>query len=92
MYSLYTDGSILAGLYPKDIGNIITKIKQAKLDIIVERSIGSFFGVNIDSKGDMTIRITQPLLIDSIFEDLNVLVPKVKTKDTPCSFRIIHRQ
>ena len=58
----------------------------------MEESIENFLGVNIDIKKDGTIHLTRPLLADLILKDLNLLVSKVKLKDTPvCSFRILHR-
>ena len=92
MYALYTDDSILAGPCPKEIDKIMTLMRKVKLDITEEGTLEDFLGVNIDRKKDGTIHLTQPLLIDSILKDLNLLGPLVNAKNTPaCSSKILKR-
>ena len=92
MYALYTDDSILAGQCTEEIDNIMAQMRKVNLDITEEGTLEDFLGVNIDRRNDGTIHLTQPLLIDSILKDLNLLGPGVKTRDTPaCSSRIFKR-
>ena len=90
MYAVYTADSILAGPCPKEIDNIMAQMRKVNLDITEEGTLEDFLGVNIDRRKDGTIHLTQPLLIDSILKDLNLLGPGVKTRDIPaCSSRIL---
>ena len=59
MYALYTDYSILAGLDPKEIDNIIAQMQQVKLDITVEGPFEDFLGINVKRKNDGKIHLTQ---------------------------------
>lgn len=85
MYALYTDDSILAGPCPKEIDNIIQKMKRAKLDITIEGDLEDFLGVKISRKQDGTIHLTQPHLIDSVLEDLHLTKDNVTVKQTPAA-------
>ena len=58
-------------------------MRQARLDVTEEGILEDFMGVNIDRKQDGTIHLTQPHLIDSILQDLNLLGPNIKTKTAP---------
>lgn len=68
MYVLYTDDSILAG----EIHPIIKEMKQVKLDIMVEGDHLDFLGANIDRLPDGSYHLSQPNLIDSILNDLQL--------------------
>ena len=92
MYALYTDDSILAGPDPKEIDNIIEKMKAVNLDITIEGDLEDFLGVKISRKDDGTIHLLQPHLIDSILKDLGLDRPPAsgkhnppKTKETPAA-------
>ncbi len=82
MYVLYTDDSILTGPDPKELDDIIAKMKT-KLDITVEGNVSDFLGVNIDQKSDGSIHMTQPHLIDRILKDLRLDHPDCSSKETP---------
>ena len=84
MYVLYTNDSILAGPDSKEIDQAIEDIKKAKLNITIEGDIKDFLGVNISRKPDGSIHLTQPLLIDQIFQDLH-MQDNTKPKTTPAA-------
>ena len=82
MYVLYTDDSILAGPDEEELNNIIKEIEAAKLGVTDEGDLSDFLGVHIERK-DGEFHLTQPKLIESILEDLNLDGPDTKTKDIP---------
>ena len=82
MYVLYTDDSILAGPSQEEVESILAEIEQAKLGITDEGDISDFLGVHVERVGD-EFHLTQPKLIESIIEDLNLNQPSTKSKDTP---------
>ena len=81
MYALYTDDSIVAGLDPTEIDDILKQIRKDKLDITEEGTLGYFLGVNIDRKPNGTIHLTQPHLIDNILGYLHLLGEGGKIKN-----------
>jgi hypothetical protein len=86
LYVLHTDDSLLAGPDKKEIDNIIQELQQkAKLAITVEGDLANFLGVNIDRRGDGTIHLSQPHLIDQILEDLRLKGDNVKERTTPAA-------
>ena len=85
VYVLYTDNSILAGPDEAEIDQVIQDIKDAKLDITVERDIQDFLGVNIDILSDRKILFTQPNLIDKVLKAMNMDQTSLKIKDTPAA-------
>jgi hypothetical protein len=85
VYILYTDDSILMGPDPKELDNLIDKMKATKLELTVEGDISDFLGVKIDYKRDGTIHLTQPLLINSILHELQLDKPNTKIKTTPAA-------
>jgi hypothetical protein len=70
---------------PKELDNLIDKMKATKLELTVEGDISDFLGVKIDYKRDGTIHLTQPLLINSILHELQLDKPNTKTKTTPAA-------
>ena len=59
---------------------------KVKLNITEEVIIEDYMDVNIDIKEDGTIHLAQTLLIEVIFNDLNLLHPVVNTQKIPaCS-------
>jgi hypothetical protein len=70
LYMLYTDDSLLAGPDNNEIEQIIKDLKKAQLNITDEGDIQDFLGVNIDSRPDGSVHLTQPHLIDQILKDL----------------------
>ena len=50
----------------------IEDIKKANLDITIEGDLQDFLGINITRKGDGTIHLAQPHLIDQILKDLSI--------------------
>jgi hypothetical protein len=92
MYVLYTDDSVLAGPDRAEIDQVIEDIKKAKLDITVEGDIQDFLGINIERKGDGTIHLTQPHLIDSIIKELRLDDDNVQIKTTPAKTSDILRR
>ena len=82
MYVLYTDDSILAGPNDEELFKVLKEIEDAKLGITDEGEVADFMGVHIQKVGD-EFHLTQPKLIDSILEELNLDGPGVHTKDIP---------
>ena len=72
MYMLYTDDSILDGPHKDAVDQVIQDIQDAKLNITIERYPQYLLGMNIDSRQDGSIHITQPHLINQILEDLSM--------------------
>jgi hypothetical protein len=85
MYTLYIDGSILAGPNQDEIEQIIKEMTKANLDITVEGDLQEFLGVNIKRKDGGTIHLTQPPLIDKILKDLRLDGDEVTEKTVPAS-------
>ena len=82
MYVLYTDDSILAGPDKEELDSIIKEMEAAKLGVTDEGELSDFLGVHIERKGG-EFHLTQPKLIESILEDLNLDDPSTNTKDIP---------
>lgn len=92
MHAQYTDDSILMGPCLKEIDKIMVQMHKVKLNITEEGTLKDFLVVNIDRRKDGMIHVTQPLLIDSILKDLNLVGSGVKIRDIPaCSSRILKR-
>ena len=92
IYVLYTDDSILAGPDEDEINKTIEEMKATGLDLTVEGDLQDFLGVNIDRKEDGTIHLTQPHLIETILEDLNLHRDNVSDRDVPAaSSKLISR-
>ena len=92
MYALYTDDSILAGPSKPEIDKIIKEMRTHKLNITDEGDITDFLGVNIENRGDGTVKLSQPHLVDQILKDLRLESDDVKTKSTPAaSSKILSR-
>ncbi len=85
MYALYTDDSILAGPDKGEVDEIISQLKQAKLDITDEGNIEDFLGVNIDRRSDGSVKLSQPHLIKQISNDLKVDCQSLNMKDIPAA-------
>ena len=91
MYVLYTDDSILSGPDEAELDATIAEIQAAGLGITDEGDIADFLGVHIERKNG-EFHLTQPKLIDSILEDLNLEGDNVHIKDTPmASSRLLSR-
>ena len=78
IYLLYTDNSILAGPYQKEIDDKIIDIKNADLNITEEGDIQDFLGINIQKRKAGEIKLTQPHLIDQIIKDMSMDKENVK--------------
>jgi hypothetical protein len=85
IYLLYTDDSILTGPDPKELDTIVNDMKKAGLAITVEGDIQDFLGVNVERRGDGTIKLSQPHLIEQILKDLRLDGENVTCKQTPAA-------
>jgi hypothetical protein len=85
IYTLYTNDSILAGPDKKEIQQVITDLKAAKLNITEEGDLEDFLGVQIEQKKDGLVHLTQPHLIDQILKVLRLDQESVTTKNVPTS-------
>ena len=87
----YTDDSILPGPHKNEVDQAIQDVQDAKLNITIKVCLQNFLGVNIDSRQDGSIHLTQPHLIEQILEDIKI-GKIVKPKSTPASIpRLISR-
>jgi hypothetical protein len=85
IYVLYTDDSILAAPTDKELDQVIQQMKDSGLDLTVEGDVSDFLGVKIDRRPNGEIHLTQPHLIDSILELLNLKEDKCKVKSLPAA-------
>jgi hypothetical protein len=76
---------ILAGPTNKELDQVITDMKKAELNLTVEGDVADFLGVKIERKTDGTIHLTQPSLIDSFLECLQLKEDRGKAKNTPAA-------
>ena len=91
IYVVYIDDSLILGPDASQIDKCIKDMRSQDLHLTEEGGITDFLGVQFDTD-DTTCRMSQPLLIDSILKELNLLRPKTKTKDTPmASSKILSR-
>ena len=72
IFVVYTDDGIL---FDPSMSTINERIKdlQSLFDLEVQGNIQDYLGIRIDRKSDGSIHMTQPHLIDSVLEDLNLL-------------------
>ena len=92
IYILYTDDSIITAPTLDEINNAIKAIKSTSLIVTEEGDVQDFLGVNITRNGN-TVKFKQPLLIQSILNDLRLDEHKHGlTRDTPAqSLTILKR-
>jgi Reverse transcriptase (RNA-dependent DNA polymerase) len=81
IFCVYVDDGILFSPNENEIGECIKEF-QAKFNISVEGDVSDYVGVNVESKDDGTIHMTQPQLINSIIKELNFL-DSTKPAKTP---------
>ena len=79
---VYVDDCILMGITDAVIDEAVRVLRLSKQNFTIEDkgAFSNFFRVRIDCSNDGTITLTQPQLIDSIIEDLNM---KDNTKPRP---------
>ena len=71
---VYVDDCILMGTTDAAINEAIHEFRSPKQNFTIEDEgvVGNFLGVKIDHSANGTVTLTQPQLIDSIIEDLNM--------------------
>ena len=75
------------------IDEALHALRASKQNFIIkdEGVVGDFLGVKIDHSDDITITLTQPQLIDSIIEDIN-MKDNTKPRAAPaCSSKLLHK-
>ncbi len=82
VFVLYTDDSILAGLDPQELDDIIQEMKAVGLNLTVEGNISDFLGVQIDRINENTFNLSQPHLINDIIKELRLDGQTVVIKKT----------
>ena len=90
---IYVDDCILVGITDAVIDKAVGVLRLSKQNFTIEDewTVGVFLGVRINHHDNGTITLTQPQLIDSIIEDLNM---KDNTKPRPipaCSSKLLHK-
>ena len=84
MYVLYTDDSILAGPDKQELEQIVSDMRDTKLDLTHEGDLEDFLGVHIQRDQEAgTFNMTQPRLITSILEELGLDKDNATIKPTP---------
>jgi hypothetical protein len=83
----------------KEIDKIIKQLREHNFDVQDEGQIKDFLGVQIQHKKDGTIEMSQPHLVQQIFQDLALLPPNgattkpskytPKSIDTPAASTVI---
>jgi hypothetical protein len=76
---VYVDDAILCGPSSKDIGDIISSLKEG-FDVTDEGEIDDYLGVKVTQPTKDTIELRQPHLIQQILDEVGML-PQSKMKD-----------
>ena len=90
---VYIDDCILIGIMDAIIDEAVHALRSSKQNFTIEDEgvVGDFLGVRINRNDDGTIMLTQPQLIDSIIEDLN-MQDNTKPQSIPaCSTKLLHK-
>jgi hypothetical protein len=84
------DDGIIAGPNKEDIDQIIIDL-QTMFNVSNKGDLADYLGVNIETREDGTIKLSQPHLIRHIIEDAN-FQSDMKYKATPAaSTKILHK-
>jgi hypothetical protein len=79
---VYVDDTIILGPDEKEMEENI-KLLKGKFKLGEEGDLCDYLGIKITRKTDGTIALTQPQLIASILQDLNLQAPNAKGRKTP---------
>lgn len=81
---MYTDDSIITAPTEQEMNDAVAAIKSTKLHVTEEGDVQDFLGVNITRHTDGNIEFKQPLLIQTILDDLRLDEHEHgKIRDTP---------
>jgi Reverse transcriptase (RNA-dependent DNA polymerase) len=86
---IYTDDTIITRPNEKDINTAIADI-SSKFSIPSKDSVSDFLGVHIERRNNNIIEMTQPTLIQSILDDLELKEDSNTTQLPALSTRILH--
>ena len=90
---VYVDDCILMSTMDAAINETIRTLRSSKQNFTIEDEgvVSDFLGVKIDCSNDGMITLTQPQLINSIIEDLN-MKDNTKPRAIPaCSSKLLHK-
>ena len=90
---VYIDNCILMGTMDAVIEEAVHALRSSKQNFTIEDEgvVSDFLVVRIDCSNDSTIMLTQPQLIDSIIQDLN-MKDNTKPRTVPaCSSKLLHK-
>ncbi len=88
---VYVDDSILMGPDNAELEHLLREMHK-KFKIQEEGELCDYLGVEIKKEADGSITLTQPQLIDSILNDLQLNGANVKARNTPAlKTRILHK-
>ena len=91
MFLIYIDDGIIAHPDKREIDKVIRELRDLEYDISDEGDIGDYLGVKVDALADGCIKLSQPLLMQQICNDLG-FNDRTKTKSLPAlSSSILHR-
>jgi hypothetical protein len=87
---IYVDDTILLGPTKQEVEHVISMMKSS-FDTQDEGTISDYLGVKITRNPDGTITLTQPQIIDSILQDLNLLKAGTTGRPLPAlTSKILH--
>jgi hypothetical protein len=90
VFLVYLDDGIIAGPNKGDIDQIIIDL-QTMFNVSNEGDLTYYLGVNIETREDGTIKLSQPHLINHIIKDAN-FQSDTRYKVTPAaSTKILHK-
>ena len=69
---VYVDNCIVVAWTKAEIDNVVKELKNANFDVTDKGNTCNYLGVRVDKRADGTLRLTQPHLILSILEDLQL--------------------
>ena len=90
---VYVDHCIVMGTTNAIIDEAVRPLRLSKQNFTIEDEgpVSNFLRVRINHHDDGTITLTQPQLIDSIIEDLNMKDNTKPQSITACSSKLLHK-
>ena len=88
---VYVDDGIFASPSNAAIDLAIVKLRAAKYDIEDQGTLADYLGVNVETLADGRIKLSQPLLIDQLLNDVRIPARSTKAQTSAKSTRILWR-
>ena len=93
VFLVYIDDCIVFGPHDKAIDEVVKDLRMSSKNFTIDDQgeVGDFLGIQIQTRDDGSIVLTQPQLIDSIIHDLH-LQRGSNTKNTPAiTTKLLHK-